>query len=725
MISQAIIVLVTIILLWSPETNSAPVLSNCQATCGNLSITFPFGTTSNCSLDHSFLISCDHNYNPPRPFLNSGTLEILDISLDDGLIRIASSVASDCYDNSGSQLNSTISELALSQFTVSSARNKFTAIGCDTYALVEGSSEGWKKMSAGCVSWCDDISSVRNGTCSGIGCCQTSIPSGVKDFLVDIRSFRNHTRVRSLNPCGYAFVVEDEAYEFMSSDLEDLRSRKSVPVVLDWSVGNVSCWEARKNLSGFACVANHSECIDSSNEVGYRCKCMKGFEGNPYLVDGCQDINECDAPEPPCEGECTNSEGSYSCSCPKGFEGDGKKDGSGCHSRTNNASTTLFYIASGFMIPAVGSSWIFWRRKQKKVANLRQNIFIGNGGKLLEDMQSRGAKTLSVFTADDLAQATNNYDENNILHRHSDCGTSYKGMLPDGTNRIVTVRKHDEPIDDRGVEAFIGRIVSLSRIHHRNVAKLIGCCLETPGPLLVYEFITISTLYDYIHDDVRARSLSWDARLRIAADTAGALAHVHTSASAAAVPIIHARLSSSGILLHHGLTVKLCDFALTLPGRASGEGESCYMGVTGYIPYIDPEYLVSGHLTGKSDVYSVGVVLVELLTGKDLISYGGPMRLVEFLVERFVSSVRGDELVRILDDRLETDDDAKIEMLTKVGKLAEKCLSSSSLDRPTMKEVAIALESIVTSGDCSSTAICPSSSRGTTARRVMRRNRSL
>ncbi|GFQ01647.1 wall-associated receptor kinase 2 [Phtheirospermum japonicum] len=709
------IILVKILLFLAIKTKSSSILlptTTCQTTCGNLNIPFPFGTTPNCSLDHSFVITCNYNYNPPKPFLNSGPIEILDISPDDGLMKITSSVASNCYDNSSSQVN-TISELSLSKFTISSTLNKFTAVGCDTYALIEGSSKGWKQMSTGCVSWCHDIGSVTNGTCSGIGCCQTSIPNGVRDFLVDIRSFRNHTRVRSFNRCGYAFVVEDGAYEFVSSDLEDLRNRKSVPVVLDWSVGNVSCWVARNNVSGFACLANHSECVDSSNVVGYRCKCLAGFEGNPYLVDGCQDINECDAPEPPCEGECANLKGSYSCSCPKGFEGDGKKDGSGCHSKTNNASATLFYIASaGFiMIPAVGSCWIFWKRHQKNVAKLKRNIFITNGGKTLERMilQSGRRKTLSVFTADDLEKATDKYDKYNI-HRLHDRRITCKGILPDQTNRMVTLVKHYE-LDHRDVNAFITRVVSLSRINHNNVVKLLGCCLETRTPVVVYEYFTVMTLHYHLHDNVLARALSWDVRLTIAAETAQALACMHFAAA------VHGCLSSWAILLHGGFNVKLRDFALTLPGGSYGR----YDGVRGYV---DPEYLVSGHLTGKSDVYSFGVVLAEILTGKDAISYdpaGG-----ELLAKRFVSAVRGGDnrLARILDDRLGTGDGKIIGMLKEVGKVAEKCLSDSSLERPTMKEVAIALENIGMGRNSSSTAICPSSSRGTSARRVGRRNRS-
>ncbi|KAK6138419.1 hypothetical protein DH2020_027829 [Rehmannia glutinosa] len=702
MISQAIILL-TVMFLLSTETNSAQIPNpTCPTTCGNLTVHFPFGTSPNCSLDDTFFITCDQSYDPPKPFLNPGTVEILDISLDDGQIRIASSIASDCYDDSGSEVNSTISELTLSKFTISSSRNKFAAVGCDTYALVEGSNE-WNQMSAGCVSWCDNIQNVVNRTCSGIGCCQTSIPKGVKDFLVDIRSFRNHSRVRSFNPCGYAFVVEEEGFEFSSSDLRDLGNRKTVPVVLDWSVGNLTCEEGRRNFPSFACRANHSECSDSSSGVGYNCKCLDGFEGNPYLVGGCQDINECDKLVP-CDGICTNLEGSYSCSCPNGFEGDGKKDGDGCHAKSH---TTLFYIVSGFMVPAIGSSWIFWRRKQKKVVKLRQNLFFRNGGKLLQVMQSRH-KTLQVFTAEDMRMATNSYDETKILPRHR--YLTYKGILFDGTNRIVTVAKYDE-LDDADIEAFISKIVAISQISHRNVVKLLGCCLETQVPLLVYEFVTVKTLHDHIHDDVLACSLSWDIRLNIAAQTAGALAYMHSTTT---LPIIHGKLSCFSILLHHNYTVKLCDLALTSSDISPDECPSI-------LPYLAPDYHLYDRPTAKGDVYSFGVILLELLKGKN--AFTSEMTEQEIiLARRFLSSNGGDNLVRILDHRLDTD--GKIEQLTEVAKLAEKCLSDSYLDRPTMKEVVIALENAI-SGNSRSTTVCTNSSQQTTTRRVVRRNISL
>ncbi|KAL8481912.1 hypothetical protein ACS0TY_027616 [Phlomoides rotata] len=673
MISQAI--LVTIIVLFSTEVRSARVSkATCPTRCGNLTIPFPFGTSSDCNLDDSFLITCNHNHNPPKPFLNLGTVEVLDISLD-GFIKVASSIASGCYDGSGSQISSSLSELTLSKFQISNTRNKLIAVGCDTYAVAQGLKE-WKEMKAGCVSWCDSIDTVVNKSCSGIGCCQTLIPNGVKDFLVEIRSFRNHTSVNSFNPCGYAFVVETDAFKFSSSDLKDLRSRKAVPVVLDWVAGNVTCQEAWRNESTFACRATHSECVDSSNTPGYHCKCLTGFQGNPYLNDGCQDIDECKASKP-CEGACTNLVGSYLCSCPKGFKGDGKKDGAGCYPQSLTNGFTLFYIASGMMVPAFGSSWIIWRRKQKKVVKLRRNLFVRNGGELLQVMQSI-QKTLSVFTAEDLKRATNNYDENKVLHREQNLGSTYKGILP-GVNRIVTV-KFCHAFDRCSIEVLISKLITLSQINHKNVVKLLGCCLETQIPLLVYEFITVKTLFDYMIDDCLASSLSWDIRLRIAAETAGAIAYMHSSAS---VPIIHGSLSSSSILLHHGYTVKVHDFAITCSQCSCVEYNA---GSRGYYNFC------SGRLTEQSDVYSFGFVLAELLTGKNVMC---PEWLEgeESPHQYFVCSSGEGSLLEILDHRVVNN--GNLDELTEVAEIAKSCLLSSSVEGPTMKEVAIALECVI------------------------------
>jgi hypothetical protein len=262
--------------------------SSCNNTCGNLSIPYPFGTSEDCHLDPSFLITCNNSSGTPKPFLgtNTSNVDVLNISLD-GELRVSSFVAFDCYDKSGLRVNDRDSsfKLSRSKFAISYTRNKFTVVGCDTYAFIEGS--GVKNYKTGCTAICDSIDTVENGSCSGIGCCQTTIPKGVWDFSITVDSYDNYTAVRSFNPCGFAFLVEEEAYKFSSLDLQQLQNKEIVPVVIEWAVGNQTCENAQKNMTSYACKAENSFCYNSTNGPGYRCNCSSGFQGNPYLYGGC------------------------------------------------------------------------------------------------------------------------------------------------------------------------------------------------------------------------------------------------------------------------------------------------------------------------------------------------------------------------------------------------------------------------------------------------------
>ncbi|KAI8013554.1 putative wall-associated receptor kinase-like 16 [Camellia lanceoleosa] len=151
-----------------------------------------------------------------------------------------------------------------------------------------------------------------------------------------------------------------------------------------------------------------------------------------------------------------------------------------------------------------------------------------------------------MFTSEDLKKATNYYDKSKIVGRGGN-GIVYKGTL--GDKRIVAIRK-SKVVDESQVEQFINEIVVLSQINHPNVVKLVGCCLDTQIPLLVYEFITNGTLFDHIHNK---HDISWQIRLQIAIETAGALSHLHSERKAS-VPIIHRDVKTTNILLDDNYT---------------------------------------------------------------------------------------------------------------------------------------------------------------------------
>ncbi|KAL5769488.1 hypothetical protein ACOSP7_013642 [Xanthoceras sorbifolium] len=260
-------------------------------------------------------------------------------------------------------------------------------------------------------------------------------------------------------------------------------------------------------------------------------------------------------------------------------------------------------------------------------------------------------------------------------------------MLTDG--RIVSVKK-SKIMDESNVSQFINEVVILSQINHRNVVKLLGCCLETDVPLLVYEFIPHGTLYQYIHDQTEEFPIPWEMRLRIATEVANALSYMH---SAASIPIYHRDIKSTNILLDDKYRAKVSDFGTSR--SIAIDQTHLTTQVKGTFGYFDPEYFRSSQFTDKSDVYSFGVVLVELLTGQKPIHSSTNSNEVISLASHFVHAMKEERLFEALDARVLKE--GRKEEITTFANIAKRCLQSNGKKRPTMREVASELESIKTS----------------------------
>ncbi|XP_039023509.1 wall-associated receptor kinase 2-like [Hibiscus syriacus] len=686
---------------------AAQTKPGCQTHCGTVNIPYPFGTGQSCNISsRRHYIRCDNTTDPHTPFLRYpvtmgyAEVQVLDISLD-GYLRVNSSgnIGSDCYTSSGHASNSSIGFYWLRELAISHTRNKFTAIGCDTIAYIDSSFIGLN-YSTGCLTFCGSVSDVINGSCSGIGCCQTAIPKGLRGYQFNFDSRGNHSSVLSFNPCSYGFVVEDGAYNFSVSDLSDTDfSKRKFPLILDWTIGNQNCTEAQNDTKNYACKQN-SECVDPGNNDGYLCKCVDGFQGNPYL--GCQDVNECETLKP-CSGggRCDNTAGSYRCSCPRGFKGDGLKNGTGCSPLTDTVGegfSTITVVAlvigsSLGLLILIAGVWLLYKKLERRKNNkLKQKLFERNGGLLFQKKLSSNESGLDkskLFTSDELETATDRFNENRILGRGGQ-GNVYKGMLSDG--RIVAV-KRSKIVNQEFLEQFINEIVILSQIDHRNVLKLLGCCLETQVPLLVYEYIPNGTLSHFIHDQNEDYPRSWDIRLRIAAEVASAISYLHSSAS---VPIYHRDIKSSNILLDEKFRAKVSDFGTSR--SVSIDQTHLTTQVLGTFGYLDPEYFQSSQFTEKSDVYSFGVVIVELITGQKAVSTIGSQER-RGLVSYFMSAMEEDRLTNIIDVQI-LKDGLKDEVV-EVAQLARRCLNLDGRNRPTMKEAAMELERLRTQkGDC-------------------------
>ncbi|KAI3781634.1 hypothetical protein L2E82_11653 [Cichorium intybus] len=663
----------------------------CQKQCGNVTIPYPFGIGPGCFLSEWFEMTCNTTFNPPKPFI--GSLPIHDIS--DTTFRVRNKVANKCYDQFGNitEDNPVFTSLGWTSPYSFSRKNQFTLIGCDDFALFLGPLQ--VNFTSGCISLCSRPEEVINGSCTGVGCCQTSIPKGLKYYYTSVGSMvANHTKIWSFDPCTYSFMGERERFTFRGvSDFSDPnfinRTRDSVPMLVDWVVGNLSCSEAR-NAGVLACQAN-TQCIDSDTGVpGYRCSCNQGYQGQPYLEPGCQDINECEDPNNNlCEvakGICTNTPGGYSCSCADGYIGDGLRNGRGCVAENSEFPVIKFSLGMGFgfMAILVGITWLYFGVKKRNLIKLRRKLFQQNGGLLLKQriISNEGSvDSTKVFTAEDLEKATNNYAEDRILGRGG-YGTVYKGIFSDG--RVVAIKK-SRVMDETQIEQFINEVIILTKVNHRNVVKLLGCCLECEVPMLVYEYVSNGTLFNHIHDK-GANWLSWDNRLRVAAESAGALSYLH---SATSTPVIHRDVKSANILLDDNYTTKIADFgASRLVPIDQTQVTTLVQGTLGYL---DPEYFHTSQLTEKSDVYSFGVVLAELLTGRKPLCMERTDE-EKNLATYFVMALKENRLFRILDPRVVRE--GTLDQLQEIGELVKRCVNLTSDERPTMKEVATQLEGL-------------------------------
>ncbi|KAK7840420.1 wall-associated receptor kinase 3 [Quercus suber] len=438
--------------------------------------------------------------------------------------------------------------------------------------------------------------------------------------------------------------------------------------------------QGKKYPTGCAALCDNDSVVDTSECSGIGC-CQAP------IPKGVSDIDECqNSPSPCAKNEiCTNLHGDYKCSCKKGYEQ--HTSTTGCHrvSQSKDIIIALCISIISLLVVLLGGSWILWGWKRRKHIRIKEKFFQQNGGLLLKQQLSSkqwSIETTKIFTSEELKKATNNYDENTILGQGG-YGTVYKGKLSD--NRVVAIKK-SKIGDQSQIQQFINEVIVLTQISHRNVVKLFGCCLETEVPLLVYEFITNGTLCEHIHDKGRSSLLSWEKRLKIATETAEALAYLH---SATSMPIIHRDVKTANILLDDNYTAKVADFgASRLVPLDQTQLTTLVQGTLGYL---DPEYLQTSQLTEKSDVYSFGVVMAELLTGKKALSFDRP-EIDRNLAISFVSAIKEDRLLQILETHIVNE--GNMEQLKEVSNVAKRCLKLRGEDRPSMKEVATELEGL-------------------------------
>ncbi|XP_058750413.1 probable LRR receptor-like serine/threonine-protein kinase At1g06840 [Vicia villosa] len=286
-----------------------------------------------------------------------------------------------------------------------------------------------------------------------------------------------------------------------------------------------------------------------------------------------------------------------------------------------------------------------------------------------------------AFTYGELSSATSNFSSSAQVGQGG-YGKVYKGIISDGT--VVAIKRAQEG-SLQGEKEFLTEISLLSRLHHRNLVSLIGYCDEEGEQMLVYEYMPNGTLRDHLSVTSK-EPLTFITRLKIALGSAKGLMYLHNEADP---PIFHRDVKASNILLDSKLAAKVADFGLSrlapvpdMEGIVPGHVSTVVKGTPGYL---DPEYFLTHKLTDKSDVYSLGVVFLELLTGMHPISHG------KNIVREVNISYQAGVIFSIIDERMGSYPSEHVE---KFLTLALKCCNDEPDNRPKMAEVVRELENI-------------------------------
>lgn len=309
---------------------------------------------------------------------------------------------------------------------------------------------------------------------------------------------------------------------------------------------------------------------------------------------------------------------------------------------------------------------------------------------------SKHADKADEFSFYDLSAATNNFSVENKLGAGS-YGVVYKGKLWDG--REVAIKRGETCSKMKKFQekesAFESEIAFLSRLHHKHLVQLVGFCEERDERLLVYEFMKNGALYDHLHNPNNTGKSSsllncWKMRIKIALDASRGIEYLHNYA---VPPIIHRDIKSSNILLDSDWVARVSDFGLSLMGPES-DVDFRPVKAAGTVGYIDPEYYGLNVLTAKSDVYGLGVVLLELLTGKRAIFKSGedgggdPVSVVDFAVPVILAG----EMDKVLDMRVGQPEVSEAEAVELVAYTAVHCVNLEGKDRPSMSDIVANLE---------------------------------
>ncbi|KAH7296452.1 hypothetical protein KP509_26G023400 [Ceratopteris richardii] len=309
----------------------------------------------------------------------------------------------------------------------------------------------------------------------------------------------------------------------------------------------------------------------------------------------------------------------------------------------------------------------------------------------LATVPSTSNNNVRSFSYNELRTATRNFRPDSVIGEGG-FGCVYKGWIDEetykatrpGTGLMIAVKTLNQE-GLQGHREWVAEVYYLGRLQHKNLVKLIGYCAEDHHRMLVYEFMARGSLENHLFRHHQSQPLSWAIRMKICVGVARALAFLHE----AEPPVIYRDLKASNILLDNDYNAKLSDLGLAKDGP-TGDQTHVSTRVMGTYGYAAPEYMTTGHLTTKNDVYAFGILLLEILTGRRAIDYSQPsaeQNLLEWAIPYLMDKHKA---YRIIDPQLEGRYSMK--GARRIINLVCQCLVAESKLRPEMKNVVEILE---------------------------------
>ncbi|CAN6340120.1 unnamed protein product [Urochloa humidicola] len=316
----------------------------------------------------------------------------------------------------------------------------------------------------------------------------------------------------------------------------------------------------------------------------------------------------------------------------------------------------------------------FWNRRRRPERK--------TSGKLYSTYPEDTESIESPLDLSMLRAATDNFDEGNKLGEGG-FGAVYKGILPDGLEIAV---KRLSLNSGQGVEELKTELELVARLQHKNLARLVGVCLEEDEKLLVYEYMPNRSLDTVIFDSQKSKDLDWGKRVEIVSGVVRGLQYLHEESQ---LKIVHRDLKPSNVLLDLDYNPKISDFGLAkLFDRDQSQGVTSR--IAGTYGYMAPEYAMRGQYSVKSDVFSLGVLILEMVTGRKNSSFADSEQSVDLLSlvwEHWTTGAIEELIDPFLGRRAPRD------QMMKLVNIALLCVQDSPADRPTMSSVNVMLSS--------------------------------